>query len=302
MGSDKPIPDRSPIFAIQYGQEGFKADTLRYLKEAPFVKALKYEDFTLTPNGEHIIAITGFDRIKPDSHKWDPYNTLLIWPVGHPEKVSVVSPSTNNGITGSVSLRQKFSSALKNDRYPDGMPYFKVEGLAATPGDTLLIGIREAGKAYDDFDYAIILIAVSYTIQEDKMTLADDFRVIYDYAPASLPLKHTVGLSSIEYDRYANRLYLLTSYEEAKTDEGLGGFLWTLPLAALEARRAPTLVMKKKRSWPHKAEGVAVLDAQRVLILHDDDRVLGRERIEDPEIQFSRKAHQAPYSLVEFLD
>ena len=53
--------------------------------------------------------------------------------------------------------------------------------------------------------------------------------------------------------------------------------------------------------FAHKAEGVTVLDADRILVIHDDDRVLGRERIENTETQFNRRANQAAYTIIEFV-
>lgn len=305
MGSDKPIPgdSRSAVFSLRYDGTSFDNNTLTYLTAPPFKNAVKYEDFTLTPDGKYIIAATGFDRVKTASSEWDVYNTLLMWPVDHPEHVTIVSPTTRDGITSSVLVRQQLSAALKTNRFLDEMPYFKVEGLAAIPGGMLLFGIREWGKRYDDFDYAVIIIAVSYKIEDETLMLGDDFRVIYDYNPATHPsVARTVALSSLEYDRYGDRLYLLTSFEEAETDEGLGGFLWILPIASLTTQCAPTLVMQDA-SFPllfaHKAEGVTILDSYRVLVIHDDDRVVGRQHVENSETQFFRQANQAAYTIVE---
>ena len=307
FGNDKPLPDKfhSPVFSMKFGEKGFGKASFKYLTSPPLMNAIKYEDFTLTPDGKYIIATTGFDRVKSESNEWDPYNTLLFWPVDDAQNVKIISKSTTDDVASSVSLRPKLSSALKTNRYPQGMQYFKVEGLAAIPGDILLFGIREAGPKYNDFEYVVKLISVSYTIVNDELVLANDFRLIYDYNPATkFELTHKVALSSIEYDRHSDRLYLLTSFEESKTDEGLGGFLWTLPIADLETQCAPTLVMKNTSDpllFAHKAEGVTVLDADRILVIHDDDRVLGRERIENTETQFNRQANQAAYTIIEFV-
>ncbi len=99
---------------------------------------------------------------------------------------------------------------------------------------------------------------------------------------------------------------MLTSIESEAVNEGfgdvgLGGYLWTLSLADLHENKAPTLVLKGPGSpllFAHKSEGVTVLNRDLVLVVHDDDRVLGREHIENPETQFSRGANQAAYTLV----
>jgi hypothetical protein len=223
-----------------------------------------------------------------------------VWPVGNPDAVKVVASSTVDGVTSSVDLRAKFAQALKNDQFPEGMPYFKTEGLAAIPGNKLLFGIRELGAKYDNFDYAVKIVSVSYTIENGAMTLADDFALVYDYMPW---VQQQIALSSLEYDKYGDRLYLLTSYETAETDEGLGGYLWTLSLADMNAGNAPAVVLGDPLTpltFAHKAEGIAVLGKNRVLVIHDDDRVLGRENVTNPETQFSREANQGAYTIVEF--
>jgi hypothetical protein len=314
IGSDKPIPgdslsERSSVFYVDYS--GFPAATVEYCTAPPFVQAIKYEDFTVTPDNHYVIATTGFDRVHyAGTSEWDNYNTILMWPVGHPDEVTVVSPSTADGVTSSVGLREKISSVLKTEEFPDGVPYFKIEGLAAIPGNQLLFGIRELGASYQIFDYAVMIISASYEIVDGQLLLSDDYQLVYEYDPTQELSEYgafTVGLSSIEYDRYHDRLYLLTSYEKGAEgevrDEDIGAFLWFLPLKNLKTGVAPELVLKGSDSTPlmfaHKGEGVAVIDRRRVIIIHDDDRVLGREKIEDPETQFSRQPHQAAYTIVD---
>jgi hypothetical protein len=50
--------------------------------------------------------------------------------------------------------------------------------------------------------------------------------------------------------------------------------------------------------FAHKGEGVTVLGDDFVLVAHDDDRVLGRNNVTNPETQFSRAVNQAAYTLV----
>ena len=304
LASDKPIPGdgRSPVFSFPYPGSGSIAGSRTYLTAAALVNAIKYEDMTLTPDGQYVIASTGFDRVQDGSSEWDGYNTLLAWPVGDPDAVQVVSASTNDGVTSSVGLRDQISRALATPVLADGAPYFKVEGIAAIPGDRLLFGIREVGVKYDDFGYAVKIIAVSYRIVDGTLSLGDDFELIYDFDPGEQSkISQTVGLSSIEYDTYHDRLYLLTSFETGETDEGLGGYLWTLPLDGLNDGQPATLVTKASGDpllFAHKSEGITVLSANLLLVVHDDDRVLGRDTVEDPDTQFSRGAHQSAYALV----
>ena len=117
IGNDKPMPKptRSSIFTVAHNANGVSLTPRVYLKAPPFINARKYEDFAITPDNRYILAITGFDRVKYDTPKKDPYNTLLIWPVNQPQLVKVVASGTTDGITSSVSLRNKFSQALKNE-------------------------------------------------------------------------------------------------------------------------------------------------------------------------------------------
>ncbi len=309
FGSDAPIPgkNRSAAFSIGYTEGMLAAKTLTYLTPAPIVSAIKYEDFTLTPDGQYIIATTGFDRVKRNSPKWDNYNMLLAWPANNPNGAHIISPSENQGVVSSVNLRKKISSILTTDRFPHGVPYFKIEGLAAIPGNKLLFGVREHGRTYNNFSYVIKIIAVSYQVNDNKIQLADDFSLAYSYNPNRIPfIHHQLALSSIEYDKYNHRLYLLTSFEEGDSDEGVGGFMWILPLEYFRTTHLPLLVLKQNTNKPlmfaHKAEGITVLAKNKVFVIHDDDRVLGRDIVENPESQFSRKAHQAAYDIVELFD
>jgi hypothetical protein len=304
LASDKPIPgdDRSPVFSFPYSGSGPIDGSITYLTAPALVNAIKYEDMALTPDGQYVVASTGFDRVKSDSTDWDGYNTLLMWPVGDPDAVQVVEATAADGVTSSVGLRDKVSQALTTSEFPDGVPYFKVEGMTIIPGNRLLFGIREMGARYDDFSYAVKIIASPYEIADGQMSITGDFELIYDFDPGTQPeIQQTVALSSIEYDGHHDRLYMLTSFETEETDEGLGAYLWTLPLDALDANQAPVLVFKDSDTpllFAHKAEAVTVLSADLVMVVHDDDRVLGRDTVKDPETQFSRGMHQAAYTLV----
>jgi hypothetical protein len=306
VASDKPIPgaNRSAAFTLAYRGDGIISSEPVYLTQAPFKEATKYEDMALTPDGRYVLATTGFDRMKTDSHEWDGFNTLLIWPVEDPEQVKVVSATTNEGITSSISLREPLSQALILPEFPDGVPYFKVESIAAVPGDRLLFGIRELGLRYDEFAYSFKIVSVDYRIVDGNVQFTSDFELVYDLDTSSTTEgKLTTALSSIEYDSWHERLYLLTSYENGETDESLGGFLWTLTLEDLDARRPPQLVRSadgEALMFAHKAEAVAVLGAQSLVVIHDDDKVLGRAQVDDPDSQFSRAPHQSAYTLVKF--
>ena len=102
--------------------------------------------FALTPDGRYIFLSTGFDRVKPGSTDWDSYNTILYWKRGdevHPKVLSV-----NGTDSTSVSFRQKISKALISPEFPEGAPYFKIEGLAVT-NNTMYWGVHKMKKESD---------------------------------------------------------------------------------------------------------------------------------------------------------
>jgi hypothetical protein len=314
VASDKPVPGfgKSAVFSYSYDSNGALGKTPGYFTSDAFLRAEKYEDMTVTPDGSTVIATTGFDRIKSDSNEWDGFNTLLAWPVGYPEQVQIVEPTDHEGIISSVGLRARISGALVSEEFPEEVPYFKVESLAAIPGNRLLFGIRELGVRYDQFVYTFKIISVPYVLTEEKLKLGE-FSLVYDFDIDALPgsqqadpgqqgTRPSPALSSIEYDAYHDQLYLLTSYEAEENDEGLGGYLWTLPLSALNTDHAPSPVLTESGGvlhFAHKAEGITVLSEHILMVIHDDDRVLGRQVVENPETQFSRQTHQAAYALVQ---
>ncbi|WP_240036475.1 hypothetical protein [Halomonas urmiana] len=163
----------------------------------------------------------------------------LIWPLGEPDKVQVVDPDPRDGVEGSLELRGKLSGAI-------GFPYYKIEGLAAIPGERgdglLLFGIREQGHA---------------------------------------------------------RLYLLTSFEtEQDGEERIGGYLWELSLEEFRAGETPRLVTTPQGSpleFEHKAEGLAVLDHDRLFVAYDNDRHLGLGSVDERD---ERHACEAPFTIL----
>lgn len=300
LASDKPIPGekRSAVFALPMRAEGPDDSQLDYFT-APLIKqAVKYEDFALTADGRHVLATTGFDRIDDVSHDLNAYNHLLIWPLGEPEKVQVVDPDPRDGVAGSLELRSKLDHAI-------GFPYYKIEGLAAIPGERgdglLLFGVREQGRSHDDFAYVSRLVGAHYEISDQgNLVLIDEMRECYAFDPGHHGVvRFECGLSSLEYDPYHARLYLLTSFEgEQDGEPRIGGYLWVMGLEDLHAGRLPTLVTTLEGSpleFEHKAEGLAVLDHERLFVAYDNDRHLGLGSVDERD---ERHACEAPYSLL----
>ncbi|WP_048306425.1 hypothetical protein [Halomonas sp. PR-M31] len=302
LASDKPIPgaERSAVFAMNISDQGIPDDsTLEYFTARAIQQATKYEDFALTADNKHVLATTGFDRIDAESHDLNDYNHLLIWPLGEPAKVQTVDPDPRDGVEGSLELRNKLDAAI-------GTPYYKIEGLAAIPGDQgdglLLFGVREQGNAHDDFNYVCRVVRAHYKINErDNLEFVDELRSFYHFDPGQYDqVRHVCGLSSLEYDPYNHRLYLLTSFEtEDDGVEHIGGYLWVMSLEDFAANKSPALVTDDHGApleFEHKAEGLAVLDKTRLFVAYDNDRHMGLGSIDERD---ERHACEAPYTLLE---
>lgn len=300
LASDKPIPgeQRSAVFALPMRPEGPDDTQLEYFTTPLIKQAVKYEDFALTADGHYVLATTGFDRIDDASHDLNAYNHLLIWPLGEPEKVQAVDPDPRDGVEGSLELRNKLDGAI-------GFAYYKIEGLAAIPGERgdglLLFGVREQGRDHDDFAYVSRLVGAHYEINDaGNLVFIDEMREFYTFDPGHHEsVRFECGLSSLEYDPYHALLYLLTSFETE--DDGkpcIGGYLWVMSLDDLHAGRLPTLVTMPDGTpleFEHKAEGLAVLDRERLFVAYDNDRHMSLGSVDERD---ERHACEAPYTLL----
>ena len=302
MASDKNVPGahRSPVFAVECDDQCRpRADTIVHYTADLIQTAEKYEDFAPTAVGDHMIASTGFDRADSESAEQHVYNRLLIWPVNDPDAARLIAEEEHDGVKSSVSLRREFAGALD-------APYFKVEGLAAIPGtqgadDVLLFGIREVGQDHENFEYVARVIAAPYRVEDDALRFTGGFEMVYEFDPGRwADVRFDVGLSSLEYDRYNDRLLFLTSFE-VEDDAGedvLGAYLWALSLDDFRAGRDPVLVAGENGGaleFVNKAEGIAVLDAVHAIVVYDNDRALDLEH-EHP--RSAREPHEAPYALI----
>ncbi len=299
IASDKDIPGASSVMTAQLN--GNILTRTGYV-EVPQVQQLsKAEDFALEPGkGNRVFLSSGFDRVFLDDASKDSYNTLVTWEVGKEEKAEVIEPT--GFPASSLSLRPRFLRALTTEKFPSGAPYWKVEGLAMIPEGKMLFGIRELGTNYEDFDYTLQLVASEWKGKNHQDL--GNFKRIYNYDPQTHPqINRPVGLSSVTWDKYHQQLLLTTSYELGESDADIGAYLWTLSLDDLEAQKPPTLVTKSNGEpliFAHKTEGITALSSNKLLAIHDDDRILGNPQINDPEQEFYREPYQGAYSLVEW--
>lgn len=271
IANDKDMPDgHTSVF--YYEGKTLSADTTQrhYLKSEVFKWAKKYEDFAITPDKKLVFLSTGFDRVKDNSTEMDAYNTILYWQNGDEENPKVLS--STDGAKNSVELRSQIAKVLANDDFKDGMPYYKIEGLAAT-NEHLYFGVREIGKSFKTPQYVAKVIEVPYVFENGKVKLTGEMKLICDFNTNAQPaVKANLGLSSIEYDSFNKRFVILTSYENG---DKLGAYIWTA--TPNELRNSQLHVVKDANNQPlfieTKAEDVAVIDKNTLYLINDDDRV-----------------------------
>ena len=275
FANDKDMPaGQSPVFMKTLSTLADSSQSPTYLTQPIFSATRKYEDFAQTPDRQLVLLTTGFDRVKAGNHDWDSYNTILYWRSGDEQHPHVLAPDDTSRT--SMAYRQRIAQVLANAEFPGIMPYFKIEGLAATDKQ-LLFGIREEGKSYESFTYKAKVVSVSYKVENERIRLADDWKIIndFDIAKAEPSLPKNLALSSLEYDPYRKKFWMLTSLEN---NGQFDAYLWTISPADLAANKPFTLV-RNAQGQPlhtpgHKAEDLTPLDTNRLLLICDDDRGL----------------------------
>jgi hypothetical protein len=285
----------SPVFTKTSATFADSTQSPVYLMAPAYSAARKYEDFAQTPDRRFVLITTAFDRLKPGSTDWGGYNTILYWRNGDEQHPHVLAPDDTSRT--SVAYRTKLAQVLATDEFPASIPYFKVEGLAITDRH-LLFGIRETGASFSNFKPVSKIVAVSYVIaktgNDERIQLRDDWRVVASFDPATAEpaLPKPLSLSSLEYDPYHNRFWLLTSLE---SKDQLDAYLWTITPKDLFANKPFTLVRDARQQplhFGHKAEDLTPLTASQLLIIHDDDR------FQLPVGTKIRQPNQAPYTIL----
>ena len=287
---DKPVDKFSPISINNFPLNN-EAEIL-YLTENVYNKAIKFEDLCLTNSGKNILFTTAFDRASNEIPKLNYYNMLLAFNLA---KNSTTTISTNNSDTTSVSFRDIFKNLLTTHFQTDAS-YFKIEGLTTIPGDTLLIGVREIGETYLNYTYTTTILCAKY--KEDT----DNFQIITPFEIWSTPIVDTfpninekLGLSGLAFDKFNNRVYMLTSYETGATLDSIGAFLWSISLDKENYKTVQPIFQKDNKPFhfQHKAEGITVIDKQTLFIIHDDDRIITNQTNDT-----IRKPNEAFYLLL----
>ncbi|MFB4394631.1 MULTISPECIES: hypothetical protein [unclassified Pseudomonas] len=268
LANDKPMGNTgaSPLFDLALEGERIAKGPPTYLQAKAFTQARKFEAMTTTLDDTHVIAITSFSRIgSVDDATDDAFNTLLYWPVHRPQDVKLVSPSTRKGVTSSFAIREQLVELL-------GAPFFQIEGLSIAPANQLLLGVRKVGASYGQARDVFKILAVPFAFDAGEMHLTGAIRTLFEFTPEVPGSDQVLGLASLEFDRFhGGRLYALTSFEDATS---IAGYLWSIPL--LDGSPAePQLVIARSGEplrFNNKPEGLEVLDASTLLVVHDDDR------------------------------
>ncbi|NID12988.1 hypothetical protein [Fibrivirga algicola] len=293
LANDKDMPaPRSSVFFIRNQNPtgpGLATAKPTYLEHPLLRTAHKFEEFAQTPNRKWTFLTTAFDRIKPGSADFDGYNMLLAWQPGQEGNVQVVGAGT--GATASLDFRKAVQTVL------GGSPYFKIEGLAAT--DThLWFGVREQGESYEKFDYRITILKAPYSAKvgnygAEQITLGTPELVRnFDVGDVDSALPKPLAVSSLEYDARRRCFWLMTSFEQP---DKIGAYLWVISERAMQRNGELKLVRTrdgKPLTFAHKAEDMTFIDANTLLVIHDDDRV--RTRVGSKE----RQPNQTAYSVL----
>lgn len=269
--------------------------------DTPLLGARKIESMAKSPNFDLYFAATAFDRIKPDG-SWDNYNMLFYWEGKDYDKARVLIKSVSEeGMVSSKNLREALHRVVKNRKYYTGVSYFKVEGMAVLPDNTLILGIREMGPSYEDFDYTCMLVATKFIKTGSGMTINPEWRKIYEFDPKSHPaIQKSYGLSSLEYHPESNSLVALTTYEEE--DRPHETLVWLIPVVKRwNGYHKPVLVTDANGNplrLPYKGEGCTFLDKNSLMIVFDEDRVESKLNIEG--MPDRRSPHQAIFGILDF--
>ncbi|MDB2447396.1 hypothetical protein N9W79_02090 [bacterium] len=295
VASDKALAlPRSAFF--KYSATSSRKTVGTYLLGPIFSSVKKTEDMAVDHASGTVFSTSGFDRVKKASHSWDSFNSLIAYKPGSEEDVKVFNKEINDGHVSSLAIRDMLRETL-------GTPYFKVEGLAHLPNQTLLFGIREMGDSYKEFSPVVKVLTSSYEIKEGSYILKDNMELLFDVDLKTLGVKEKVSLSSLEYNSSDHSLFILTSYEQNGSDEGLGAYLWKASLDKISNQKLRLTPINgedgKVLHFPHKAEALTIMPGNRLLVVHDDDRVTGRVKITDSRNQFFRPRHMYAYTLLQ---
>lgn len=286
MASDKDMPGQ-PSSLMVVDENGQMQGTL----DSELLNRMqKIEALSRTPDHKWLVASSAFSYYQPEEAKYNRHSMLVVWPAGKPEAAQLLFPKLVDGEESSIALNDAMRAALVSEKWPKGPPYFKIEGMTIAPDNKILVGVREQGATWEDFEYSRTVLAMDYTIVDGKWEVSGKFSRVADF---NLPS----ALSDLAYDEKHDVLYVLTSFEGAEcswsvTENHLGGILYWLPYSDLGKKDPRAIGGTDNLKFAHKSEGVAVMADGNLLVVHDDDRDLGI----NPEEQ--RTLNQCFYEII----
>jgi hypothetical protein len=307
---DKPAPGDALSSVVQAPLAALKDKPVVPFAEvkpvmaAEFRRTQKIESTAVTEEGIRF-ACTAFDRFEAASNSKDPYNVVLAWRGTDLNKATVLNPLTLDGVTSSIALRKPLRMALKDEQWPKGPPYIKIEGLTALPGKRLWFGIREAGKDGESaagFAYRFTVLETTWEENGGTIRIVPEFRKVFEATPEQLTaagVTGTIGLSSLEYDPHRGIVWAVASWEEEKKDGA-----WLLALTLPKAGESSQLMAVhgadgKPVSFSYKVEGLCVVDARTLLLAGDEDR---RPTVIDTSNgPKTREPHMGVWALLEIV-
>lgn len=300
--SEQRVPGTSSFFCSSY-KIPFRRKNFTPVGDANVLNSTGFADLALTPYQRYLFAVTSFNSINENPFGKYTYNMLFYKRLNPPGPYTLAYSEKHDDMYSSVVLYDKFKKALRTKLYKNGPPYFEISGIAAIRDNYLLFSIGKMGQSRYNCESVNIIIGAKYQIIDNEFSFVEEIKELYRFEPdIELNLRGPMVLSSIEYDKYNNRLYLLCAYEKGERDIDLGGYLWVLPIRDYVLKKPPTLVVDDDGlpiSFVHKPGGITVLDKNQILIVFDDNRVAGSESIIDRRTQFTRKLSQAAYLILE---
>ncbi|MCW3091937.1 MAG: hypothetical protein JWP81_3006 [Ferruginibacter sp.] len=305
IAEDKEIMQAglSPVFSIPLTEKFpyiIPASAVTYLTSESFINVRKIEDMTKEPFGDICFATTDFEWITGKPNEADAYNSILYWKDGDYNSLHYIDEVIDDGIKSSKRLRKLFLNALKTSDYPNGPPYFKIEGICALPDSVILFGIREIGKSFEDPEYTFIVLSSKYHLVNGKVILDNNFKKCYEIDPTKF-LGINVGLSGIAYNKFRKEIFFSSSVEEFSNTDSirLSAYLWSIPIAKFYQNERPELLRNKNGTiikFNHKIEGITFISKDVMFAVSDQDRLIDSINIEGSPV--TRKTFQAIYTLI----
>lgn len=303
----------SKLMSVQWKNGEPLTTTQRYhSNNRAFAYLAKIEAMTRTEDNRFMLATGAFSHSPETGYSnWASINSLVFWEDGKLQEARKPNLIVNDQLLPATSIEEdEYAYYLRNgmlnalrSKYPE-TDFFKVEGLSTLPGGRLAFGIREVGTHFTNAEYKNILLTTDFRINSNQLAVGTEFTLLHDFnINERYQLESFVGISSIEYDYNKHLLYMVTSYERGQEDEDVGAYFWVLPKSSVNNNLLKPRLVRNQASAPylyaHKAEAMALDSQGRIILIADDDKVLGRNQadIRNPDKQFSRAPWRAAYTV-----